>query len=242
MESQRPDDEYAQDRAESVRQTIHDIAATIISIRALAETLADHVPLLIAICRSRKVLRDPGIPTAILDSLPSLPTEIIKLCELANENVRALGPERGLREGASQPSPRSRAMPEGAELSRQGNGQRVLLVEDEETVRYVLSETLREQGYSVTSARDGDEAMQLFQSSPFDLVLMDLRIPGMSGLETAKKLRDKEISGDRHTPIIGLTASPLLEDRERATAAGMDEVIIKPVDDRELQSVLARYI
>jgi CheY-like chemotaxis protein len=100
---------------------------------------------------------------------------------------------------------------------------------------------LKKEGCSVVSASDSDEALNLFHKSDFDLVLMDLRMPRVSGCETTKAIRDSEQCDGSHVPIVGLTASPLLEEQERAIAAGMDEVIVKPVDELKLRSVLSRY-
>jgi CheY-like chemotaxis protein len=240
MESQNAN-QHAEEPEAAARRTIHDVAAALISIRALAETLADHVPVLIAVSRSRHSFPELGIPNETLDALPSLPTEIVGLCELASRSLASLGRGAVTEEKAWAPVSGSRRTPVPVGEETQGRLARVLLVEDEDTVRYVLSETLREAGCAVTGVCDGNEALQRLQSGSFDLILMDLRIPGMSGWETASLLRERERRDGRHVPIIGLTASPLLEDQRSAKAAGMDEVIVKPVDEDELRSILDRY-
>jgi len=232
---------HGDDHGESLRRTVHDVAAAVISIRALAEILAEHVPILIAVSRSRGVGRDLNVPMEMLDALPALPREILNLCEVASNSLKSLRQDMGAWEGASESLPKSRPTPFVVHQGTDGNGPKILLVEDEETVRYVLAETLREQGCAVTSASDGDEALELFKGDAFDMVLMDLRIPGMSGWDTAKILRQAGRCEGRQIPIIGLTASPLIEDQQSARAAGMDEVIVKPVDEDELKSVLERY-
>ncbi len=81
----------------------------------------------------------------------------------------------------------------------------------------------------------------LLDKTDFDLVLMDLRLPGLSGWEVTARLREKESSRGGHTRIVGLTASPMLQDHARAKAAGMDDVLVKPIDETALQSVLSRF-
>jgi CheY-like chemotaxis protein len=105
----------------------------------------------------------------------------------------------------------------------------------------MLTQTLQAQGCRVTGSSDGEEALRLLEDKDFDLVLMDLRIPGMSGWETAERFRQMESARGRYTRIVGLTASPLLEDQQRARAAGMDDVLVKPIDDTALRSVLNRF-
>lgn len=238
--------ENSAEDAEDARRTIHDIAAAIISVRALAETLSEHVPTLVAMSRSRYPTRHAPIAPATLDALASIPAEIVELCEIARGALQGLGngtasSRRGER-GSDRGAPPAATGWAGSPPARQGQeGAEILLVEDEETVRYVIGQTLQSRGCRVTSASDGEEALRILEARDFDLVLMDLRIPGMSGWETAEKLRLREAPLGRRTRIVGLTASPLLEDRERAREAGMDDVLVKPIDDMALQNVLSRY-
>jgi CheY-like chemotaxis protein len=238
--------ELTQDDADTVRRSIHDVAAAIISVRALAETLADHVPTLVAMSRSRYSPEKTPVLPETLDALPAIPAEIIGLCEIARGALQALGKEAGATgtDGVASGSriPHTNETYPGSSPNQGGEkGPTVLLVEDEETVRYVLSQALQAQGCLVTSAADGEEALGLLAQRVFDLVLMDLRIPGMTGWETAKIIRQRESTDGRHTRIVGLTASPLLEDQQRAKAAGMDEVLVKPIGETALQSILNRF-
>ena len=225
------------------RRLIHDIAAAIIGARALAETLDEHLPTLVAMSRSRLAANRTLIPPDVLDSLPSLPSEIIKLCTFARASLQAIREEPAAKDvelkstDAGPGCERGEADPGLDQADRMSA--RVLLVEDEETLRYTLSQKLRAKGCRVTDAANGREAVGLFDSMRFDLVLMDLRLPGMSGWETTKRLREIESSRGHCTRMVGLTASPLREDQALAIAAGMDEVLVKPVDNVALQAILS---
>lgn len=104
----------------------------------------------------------------------------------------------------------------------------LLLVEDDETSRDVLSRRLAKHGFAVTVANDGAEGLMLARSQPPAVVLLDLRLPILDGWEVARRLKaDPET---RHVPIIALSAHALAEDRVRALAAGCDAYLSKPVD------------
>jgi len=234
-----------EDEEGGARRAIHDIAAAIISVRALAEVLAEHLPTLVAVSRSRLASKEALLPTATLDSLPSIPKEIIDLCTRAQGSLRAFGSKSSAMESVAATSTDRLVHTEN-----QGNGTfdkkvgrkdaRVLLVEDDESFQYVLSQRLQAQGYLVTNASDGEEALTLLDQMDFDLVLMDLRLRGMSGCETTKRLRARESAQGCHTCIVGLTASPLLEDQVLAKAAGMDDVLTKPINDVALRLLLSQ--
>src|SRR5262249_11901191 len=90
----------------------------------------------------------------------------------------------------------------------------------------------------VRVAESGIEAAAACTQEPFDLVLMDLQMPEMDGLQTTTEIRKWEESRGAHTPIVGLTAHALKGDRERCLAAGRDAYLTKPVNRHELQQVL----
>lgn len=232
-----PEERNAQ--REAFRRSVHDLAAAVVSMRALAETLAEHLPTLVAVARSKCTDKEMHIPPRLLDALPAIPAEIVKLCEIANVSLRTLG-KRG--SGAPEIATRPRAAVGEVPPQRVGCDSRsILLVEDEENVRHVTSQTLAAHGYLVAAACDGAEALRLLRAQDFDLVLMDLRIPGMSGTDTAKRIREVEAGKGRRTRIVGLTASPLSEDRREAMRAGMDDVLVKPIEVAVLNSMLSRF-
>jgi len=109
------------------------------------------------------------------------------------------------------------------------NPQRILLVEDEKAIRDAVSAYLEKEGYWVSGAADGAEALDLFEKNRFDLVVLDLMLPKISGEDVCRAIRD---SSD--VPIIMLTAKGELEDRVAGLELGADDYLIKPFSPREL--------
>ncbi len=122
----------------------------------------------------------------------------------------------------------------------QRRGRTVLLVEDNATNRRVAELFLERAGCDVVLAADGREALEALRGQPVDLVLMDVQMPVMDGLEATRRIR-AEIPGGARVPIVGLTASALRDQVEDCRAAGMDEVIAKPIERGRLEAVLERY-
>ena len=104
---------------------------------------------------------------------------------------------------------------------------KILLVEDNEMNRDMLSRRLARNGFEVVVAIDGAQAVAMAGESP-DLILMDMSLPVMDGLEATRQI--KAAPAARSIPIIALTANALVEDRERALAAGCDDFDTKPVE------------
>ena len=113
---------------------------------------------------------------------------------------------------------------------------KILLVEDNELNRDMLSRRLTRRGYTVVVAEDGEQALDLARSERPDLVLMDMSLPGIDGWEATRRLRaDPGIAGIR---VIALTAHAMAGDRERALEAGCNDYDTKPVEmDRLLQKI-----
>ncbi|HEY2385289.1 MAG TPA: response regulator transcription factor [Terriglobia bacterium] len=110
---------------------------------------------------------------------------------------------------------------------------RILLVEDEPRVASVVSRALRENAYAVDVAKTGEKAIELATQKPYDSILLDLRLPGVSGLQVCRELRDAHID----TPILMLTARSLVEQRVEGLDAGADDYLTKPF---ALSELLAR--
>ncbi len=111
------------------------------------------------------------------------------------------------------------------------NSASVLIVDDEPQIRRVLRTTLTSHGYTVMEARTGDEALDLIRSEHVDLILLDLNMPGRSGLETCREIR---ASGD--VPIIMLTVRNTERDKVQALDAGADDYVVKPFGSEELMA------
>jgi CheY-like chemotaxis protein len=107
---------------------------------------------------------------------------------------------------------------------------RLLVVEDDDTIRQVLGLMLKRSNFEIDFAESGHEAVDAWEKGEFDLILMDVQMPGMNGFEATSLIREKERSRGGHTPIIAMTAHALKEDEEKCFAAGMDSYISKPID------------
>jgi len=128
-----------------------------------------------------------------------------------------------------------------------GDGRRVLVVEDDPIGQRVTTHLVRRLGYAVDVATGGQEAIDAAATDQYALVLMDCQMPGIDGYMATAAIRQREAVLNRQTetvrrlPIIALTASTLGTDRNRSLAAGMDEYLTKPIDERQLGELLARW-
>lgn len=106
----------------------------------------------------------------------------------------------------------------------------ILVIEDEQKIARVLEIELEYEGYTVTKAHDGAEGMDLFRSKSWDLVLLDVMLPSMSGTDVLKRIR----KGDTATPVIMLTAKDNVEDKVTGLDLGANDYVTKPFDFEEL--------
>ena len=111
---------------------------------------------------------------------------------------------------------------------------RILVAEDSPVNQKLASALLETQGHHVVVANNGQEALAALEAAKFDLVLMDVQMPEMDGLEATGAIRDQEKRTGAHIPIIAMTAHALKGDRERCLEAGMDDYIAKPIHAQEL--------
>lgn len=114
-----------------------------------------------------------------------------------------------------------------------GQGRTILLIEDNEMNRDMLSRRLVRKGYRVIMALDGEEGLTLARDEGPDLILMDMSLPIIDGWEATRRLKGDPAT--RHIPVIALTAHAMSGDREKSLAAGCDEYDTKPVDLARLQ-------
>lgn len=128
--------------------------------------------------------------------------------------------------------------------SRLGNakGARILLAEDNIVNSTLARKILEKAGHCVTLAENGKIAIELLAKEHFDIILMDISMPEMDGLEATRRIRDMEHEFGGHIPIVAMTAHALKDDREKCLAVGMDAYISKPVNFRELFEVLNLFL
>jgi len=117
---------------------------------------------------------------------------------------------------------------------------RILLVEDNRVNQVLVSRVLAKQGHHVNIAGNGLEALSILEDNALDLVLMDIEMPEMDGLEATRTIREQERHSGKHMPIIAMTAHAMSGDRDKYVAAGMDAYISKPIDAKYLQEIIER--
>jgi signal transduction histidine kinase/CheY-like chemotaxis protein len=110
---------------------------------------------------------------------------------------------------------------------------RILLAEDNPANQKLATYILQERGHLLAIAGDGQQAIDLSKRNRYDVILMDVEMPGMNGLEATAAIRQRE-AGGRRVPIIAMTAHAMAGDRERCLAAGMDGYLSKPIDGHEM--------
>ncbi len=119
-------------------------------------------------------------------------------------------------------------------------GLKLLVVEDNLLNQKLIFLHLKRYGFVIDFAENGKIALEKIDENIYDLVLMDLMMPVMDGLETSVKIREMEDNTDRHLNIIGLTANTMDADREKCLQHGMDEYMAKPFDIKEFYKILRK--
>ena len=125
---------------------------------------------------------------------------------------------------------------------RDFSGLHVLLVEDNAFNQRVASKYLKKWGARITIADNGRKALEATKEITYDAILMDIQMPEMDGLEATRRIREMEAGGERHIPIIAMTAHAMKADREAGFQAGMDAYLTKPLDPELVYETLDRLI
>jgi CheY-like chemotaxis protein len=117
---------------------------------------------------------------------------------------------------------------------------RILVAEDNEFSAQLLLQTLAREGHETRLASDGREALDLARAGAFDLLLLDVHMPELDGVQVVRALREYEQTAGGHLPVIAVTARARPIDRERCLAAGMDDFLTKPIGPADLMAAIAR--
>ena len=119
---------------------------------------------------------------------------------------------------------------------------RILLAEDNRVNQTLAMRLLQKRGHTVVIAEDGRQAIEALGKQPFDLILMDMQMPELDGVEAAILIREREKSSGEHIPIIALTANAMMGDRERCLDSGMDDYVSKPIQVKDLFAAIERVL
>jgi two-component system cell cycle response regulator DivK len=117
---------------------------------------------------------------------------------------------------------------------------KILVVEDNALNLELASELLTGAGHTVLQARTAEEGLRLARTEALDLILLDVRLPGMDGLAAVRVL--KRDAATRHIPAVAMTAQAMIGDEEAARAAGFDAYVTKPIDTRAFPGMVARLL
>ncbi len=145
--------------------------------------------------------------------------------------------ERVLAAGLTPAADDDRVAPRRATVQRSAGGVRVLLAEDNPINAMLARTLLKREGAVVDHVESGEQALEALASGDYDIVLMDVRMPGLGGLEASRTLRARGVK----TPVVALTANAFEDDRRACIDAGMDDFLVKPLSLEALRGALTRW-
>jgi two-component system, sensor histidine kinase and response regulator len=168
----------------------------------------------------------------------------VRLAELHDAIRRILTPEEEEPDEpeTSKEADRLARMRQAADCANSGPQLHVLVAEDNATNQLLVTSLLNKRGFMVSAAASGVEAVAAFAAQKFDLIVMDVQMPEMNGLEAAAAIREQEKDTGLRTPILALTAHTAEEDKHHCIAAGMDAYIPKPIRVNEFMNAVARLL
>ena len=157
--------------------------------------------------------------------------------ELRDAIAKALGRQIASKENAGSEWPLPRSAPKRLLVSPS----RILLAEDNRVNQRLVQRILEKEGHNVIVVANGREVLEALRNDTFDLVLMDVQMPLMDGIEATKAIRAAEALTKAHIPIVALTAHAMKGDQDRCVAAGMDGYVSKPIRAADLLNMVAKY-
>ncbi len=198
-------------------------------IEQIQKKFGSSVPMLMMLTsadQSRDVrrCRELGVRAYILK--PVRKSELLAAC------LAVLGDATKLLSGESALKSRPSATPTGT---------RILLVEDNPVNQRVAARMMESQGHFVRIAGDGGEALSILSQEEFDLIFMDIQMPGIDGLNATRTIRERERQTGGHVPIVAMTAHAMRGDEERCIEAGMDGYLSKPVSGKAIAQAIQKF-
>ncbi len=127
-------------------------------------------------------------------------------------------------------------------MSEQQQTNRILIVEDDDISQFLINKMMNDLGYHSYIVSNGIEALEVLESEKFDLILMDIEMPIISGYETTRRIRASNNTEMSKIPIIGISANPMENDPEPFIEKGMNDYISKPIHELELKQKLDKQL
>jgi two-component system, sensor histidine kinase and response regulator len=214
--------------------------------RPLPVVLTDiNMPKMDGFALAEQIRQDPSLSAVRIIALTSgIRTDDVQRCEQVGISVHLMKPVKqaellnavlSVVAGTSNAAAASRA-PEA--MTQSARSLRILLVEDGMANRKLAQGLLARRGHAVTIAEDGQQALDCLEHQSFDLILMDVQMPVMDGLDATRAIRARERLSGGHVPILALTAHALKDDRQRCLDAGMDGYLAKPIRAQTLYETI----
>jgi len=210
---------------------------------ALAEQIGSenlfHGPLLMMLSSAELYNNTARFQKLGLSSYLVKPVRQSELLERILNSLVLSGPSKKTAPGDL---PGHQAGESAGEPASQVGSLQILLVEDKPMNRKLATTLLEKKGWQITPAHNGLQALEILATNHFDLVLMDIQMPELDGIETTRRIRAEEASTGRHIPIIAMTAHAMQGDRETFMEAGMDGYLSKPIDSEKLYRLVEETV